>query len=266
MSLSNANSNANSPREERRDDADQQPLVDRDADQQLPDGEQPAGMLLRGGRVVRPRPSSHTGQSSQQVPFSSHVVNDPGHTESLISLETLTEALRASRGRSEPDLTKGKLPDWNYKTESFVAYEQKVFLWLGQFELDHLLQHAPSADEQRVHARARTQVLMSLPDADRTTVYRMSHLCEAWSYLTAKYRPSTEAEIHRLWSRFNSLSQHNKDVATYCGEVMSVYTQLEALGADVGQRWLRLKLLEVGEEFNAVRGSFFPTCNYISFD
>ena len=109
-------------------------------------------------------------------------------------------------------------------------------------------------DEHRVHARARTQVLMSLPDADRTTVYRMSHLCEAWAYLTAKYRPSTEAEIHRLWSRFNSLSQNNRDVGSYCGDVMSVYTQLEALGADVGQRWLRLKLLEVGEEFNAVRG------------
>ena len=141
MSLSNANSNANSLREERRDDADQQPLVDRDADQQLPDGEQPAGMLLRGGRIVRPRPSSHTGQSSQQVPFSSHVVNDPGHTESLISLETLTEALRASRGRSEPDLTKGKLPEWNFKTESFVSYEQKVFCNFDRNSSLHFLRH-----------------------------------------------------------------------------------------------------------------------------
>ena len=96
--------------------------------------------------VVPARDAAQSVHNSQHVPFSTHVVNDASHTESLITLETLTEALRASRGRKEPDMSKGKLPEWNYKTESFVAYVQKAFLLLGQFELDHLLQHAPSAD------------------------------------------------------------------------------------------------------------------------
>ena len=205
------------------------------------------GMRLRRGRVVPPIPAA---SSSRQVPVSSH--SGPA-VESFITVDTLADALRQSRS-GEPDLTKGKVPEWNTKTEDFVAYEQKVELWIGQYGMSHLLRAPPTASEERIHSKARAQILMTLPPADRTTVFRMSHLCEAWEYLKSKYRPSTEAEIHRLWSRFNSLSQGNRDVGSYCGEVMSVYTQLEALGADVGMRWLRLKLLEVGEEFNTVRG------------
>ena len=86
---------------------------------------QPEGMRLRTERVVPVRDVSQTGKSSQQVPFSSHVVNDFGNNESMISLETLTEALRASRGHNEPDSTKGKLPEWNIRPKASLRMSRQ---------------------------------------------------------------------------------------------------------------------------------------------
>lgn len=59
-----------------------------------------ADMHLRGGRIFPLPNASQSGKSSQQEPPTSHVVNDASNTESYIALETLTEALRASWGRS----------------------------------------------------------------------------------------------------------------------------------------------------------------------
>ena len=217
------------------------------------------GMNLRSGRTVHPVPSYISGLGigsgrvgSGRAPRGEATSAATG-TESFITVDTLAAALSRNSNRGGSDITKGVLPVWHHKSESFVAFEQKVVLWASQHSIEHLLTDPPSADEETQHKKARAVVLSQLPQSDRTTVFNKSYLHEAWSYLKQKYRPSVEAEVDDLWFRFNNLHQGNRSVRDYVGDVMSIHSQLQSLGEEVGERWVRLKLLNLNSDYDHLR-------------
>ena len=204
------------------------------------------GRVLRSGRVIQ------TG-NGQAGTHSVAAASGSELTGSFLTVDTLAEALRRSQHSGPPDITKGKLPEWNFKTEDFVAFEQKVLLWVRRHNIENLLEHPPALYEEAQHRQAKSVILSTLPAADRTSVFNIENLCDAWSYLVSKYLPSRDAEINSLYAKFNDLQQGNRGVQDYLSEVMSVYTRLRALGVNVDDRWVTLKLLNVGPEFNHLR-------------
>ena len=202
-----------------------------------------------------PRNSPRRGIGSQSLPVDTpfsrlrDATQRPAESanSSLITVETLAAALRQSSlssGSGTSEIAKGKLPEWSNR-DNFASFEQKTILWARQHRIMHLLESPPSADELDQHDRARTVILTAIPSADRTAVFHMQHVCDAWRYIKNKYRPSVEAEVHSLYVRFMNLTLGNRRVSDYTGDVLSIASQLEALGSPVGDQWVTLRLLDV---------------------
>ena len=148
----------------------------------------PDGQPLADGENAQLPGDLQWGRRQQRnAPANSNVASD------VITLDTLVTAFSQMRSGG-PDVTKGKLPEWQ-KGDDFIAFEQKVELWAQAHDIKHLLFDPPDlsdSSELKMHAKARNVVLNALNANDRTTVYNMPHLCDAWSYLKSRYRPSSE--------------------------------------------------------------------------
>ena len=102
-------------------------------------------------------------------------------------------------------MEKGTQPKWDFKTETFVDWQNHVEIWADSHDIKHLLQHPPVADlvQLRKHEVAKRVVLLSLPNQDRAYDRGSITLNEIWGQLLAKYMPSVDAEARKLWSRFS---------------------------------------------------------------
>ena len=85
-----------------------------------------------------------------------------------IDYHTLATAMSRLNGDSASNIEKGTQPNWDFKVETFVDWQNKVEIWAEPHGTKHLLQHPPGADpvQLRKHEVAKRVILLTLPNQD----------------------------------------------------------------------------------------------------
>ena len=103
-------------------------------------------------------------------------------TPASTDYHSLATAMSRLNDDTAINIEKGTLPQWDFKTETFVDWQHMVAILADSHDIRHLLQHPPVADPVQLHKHqvAKRIILLTLPNQDRAYVRGSLTLNEKW--------------------------------------------------------------------------------------
>ena len=177
-------------------------------------------------------------------------------TGGSIDVSTLAQALSLAMPRPAPgksQVEKHKFPVWNHKHDHFRIFKKEVESWAKMVGESSLLINDPLAQSSQAHEQVMHWLFTTLPKEDRDFVADCSFVHEVWSLLHAKYIPSVEVEIQKLYHQLSSAQQAGKPLEKHVNEVVGIVNQMRGLGETVSDQLYRARLLAVDKEYSLLQ-------------